>query len=88
MHRKFIVGRHWELQGLIYPLYVWKKIWGQQWDAQSVVKLLLDSKTRDCPVGPRALAESIVELGNEEMKMDPRWIVLKLCHGGWGIGRN
>ena len=40
------------------------------------------SKTRDCPVGPRVLSESIVELGNDEMKSYSRGTVLKLWHGG------
>lgn len=93
MHKKFIVCRHWELQGLVHPLCVWKEDLGgssgmpsQLWDQS--VELLKASKTRDCPVGPRLLAESIVELGNDEIKMYSRWIVLKLCHGGLGIGRN
>ena len=48
--------------------------------------LLKTSKTRDCPVGPRALSESSVELGNDEMKSYSRGTVLKLCHGVQCIG--
>lgn len=39
----------------------------QGWDQR--VELPNATKTRDCPAGPRTLAEDMVEPGDDEMKM-------------------
>lgn len=77
----------------MHALYA-KKIGGQQWDAQPVEGLWSESgapenqQDQRLSLGPSTLSESMVELGNDEIKSYARGTVLKLCHGGWGIGRD
>lgn len=65
-----------------------KNIGGQQWDAQPVEGLRPESgapenqQDQRLSLGPRILSESMVELGNDEIKSCSTQTVLKLCHGG------